>query len=341
MRRAKRFLSRPQNRAVPLLLIGLYIICWGAGFFAPYSFDREDRERGYHPPQKLHLFYKEKFIGPFVYETKKQRSIDGAVKYIDTQNPVRLRLLCESENKTRRLLCFDSRQMAYLLGSDYKGRDILSRLLYAGQLSLTIGLLGALISFFFGSVIGALSGYIGGRIDNIIMRGCELIMMIPGFYLMLAIRGAFPLKADSREILLMVVVIMSLIGWAGLARVIRGQVLSIKTRTFVLSARAIGMPHMAIIFKHIIPHTFSYSIVALAISIPSYILGESALSLIGLGVQEPYASWGNMLSEAMNITNIAQHPWLLLPGAMIFITVMLYNLLGEGLKYALDIQEDI
>ncbi len=326
MRRWKRFFSNKKNKLLAFFLLSLYIICWFAPIFAPYPFDREDRNRPYHPPQKLHLFLNGKFIGPFAYKTKKTITKTGPI-YVETKEITKL--------------FSKSGDMVYLLGSDYKGRDVFSRILYGGAISLSISLIGALISFLLGSTIGAFSGYIGGFIDNVIMRLCELIMLIPGFYLMLSIRAAFPLKADSRQILFMIVAIMSMIGWAGMARVIRAQALSIKNKAFVLSAKAIGMQQHKIILKHVIPHTFSYSIVALAISIPSYILGESALSLIGLGVQEPYASWGNMLSEAMNISGTAQHPWLLFPGVMIFLTVMLYNMLGEGLKYALDIQETI
>ncbi len=338
MRRAKRFFSKTQNKIVILLLAMLYVICLGADFFAPYSYKAEDRNKAYHKPQRLHLFHNGKFAGPFVYKTKKIISGRGIV-FQDTGQIIKLKIF--PREKGLRLFGFDCGEMVYLLGADYKGRDIFSRMLYAGAVSLTISLIGGIIAFLFGSLIGSISGYIGGRTDNLIMRICEIIMLLPGFYLMLAIRGAFPLKTDSRQILIMVVAIMSMIGWAGLARVVRAQVLSIKKQPFVLSSIAIGMPHLKIIVKHIIPHTFSYSIVALAISIPSYILGESALSLIGLGVQEPYASWGNMLSEAMNIASTSQHMWLLWPGVMIFVTVLLYNKLGDGLKDALDIQETI
>lgn len=163
-----------------------------------------------------------------------------------------------------------------------------------------------------------------------------MVMMIPGFYLMLALRAAFPPELSSVEVYFLIVVIMSFIGWAGLARVVRGMAISIREKEYVLASRAQGVNALSIITRHILPNTFSYTIVALTISIPGYILGESALSLLGLGIQDPDASWGNLLSEAMAISQIKFHPWILTPGVFIFITVMAFNFLGDGLRDAFD-----
>jgi peptide/nickel transport system permease protein len=235
-----------------------------------------------------------------------------------------------------RLFGVDEPAKIYLLGADYRGRDLFSRILYGSRVSLSIGFVGVAVSFSVGMLVGGISGFFGGRTDNLLMRLCEMVMMIPGFYLMLALRAAFPPDLSSVEVYLMIVLIMSFIGWAGLARVIRGMVLSIREKEFVTAAHASGQGSLRIIVRHILPNTLSYVIVAVTLSIPSYILGESALSLIGLGIQEPYASWGNLLSEAMNIAEIKFHPWILIPGLFIFVTVMSFNFLGDGLRDAFD-----
>ncbi|MCX7726345.1 MAG: ABC transporter permease [Chitinispirillaceae bacterium] len=168
------------------------------------------------------------------------------------------------------------------------------------------------------------------------MRFAECFMLVPGFFLMLALRSAFPMKLSSVEVYFLIVIILSLIGWAGFARVIRGMALSISKREFVIAAKAIGASDLRIILRHILPQTLSYSIVSMTLSIPSYILGESALSLIGLGIQEPYSSWGNMLSAAMSVADIQYHPWILIPGLFIFLAVTAFNFVGDGLRDAVD-----
>ena len=223
-----------------------------------------------------------------------------------------------------------------MLGSDQYGRDVLSRLLYGGRPSLSIGLLGVAISFTLGLLIGGVSGYFGGRVDDVLMRICEIIMSIPGFYLLLTLRATLPLEQSSTQTYISLVVILSFIGWPGLARVIRGQVLSIRERDYVTAAVAMGASPFRIIVKHILPNTFSYTIVAITISIPGYILGESGLSFLGLGIQEPDASWGNMLSAAMNIRALTTFSWILTPGLLIFIAIMSFNLLGDAIRDVTD-----
>jgi peptide/nickel transport system permease protein len=235
-----------------------------------------------------------------------------------------------------RLFGVDEPARLYLLGADYRGRDLLSRIVYGSRISLSIGFVGVVVSFFVGMVVGGISGFFGGRTDDVLMRICEMVMMIPGFYLMLALRAAFPPGLSSVEVYFMIVLIMSFIGWAGLARVIRGMVLSIREKEFVTAAIASGENSLRIILRYILPNTLSYVIVSVTLSIPAYILGESALSLIGVGIQEPYASWGNLLSEAMNIGEIKFHPWILVPGVFIFVAVMAFNFLGDGLRDAFD-----
>jgi peptide/nickel transport system permease protein len=207
---------------------------------------------------------------------------------------------------------------------------------YGSRVSLTIGFFGVAITFFLGFLIGGISGYYGGKVDSVLMRFAECFMLVPGFFLMLALRSAFPVKLSSTAVYILIVVIMSFIEWAGFARIIRGMALSISKQDFVKAAKALGASDLRIIALHVLPQTLSYAIVALTLIIPAYILGESTLSFIGLGIQDPQASWGNLLSAAMNVSDIQYHPWILVPGIFIFLAVMAFNFVGDGLRDALD-----
>ncbi len=224
-----------------------------------------------------------------------------------------------------------------LIGTDNAARDVLSRLLYGGRISLSIGLVGIAISFPLGLLVGGISGYFGGVVDSVLMRLVEVIMTIPSLYLLVALGVILPPQLNSSERFLLIILIISFIGWAGLARVIRGEVLSIKERTFVQASRSMGGRSLHIITRHILPQTATYVIIAATLSIPSYIVAEAVLSLIGLGIQEPDPSWGNMLSAGTNASILVLNPWLVWPpAALIVITVLSFNLLGDGLRDALD-----
>lgn len=230
-----------------------------------------------------------------------------------------------------------NRPMLYLLGADHLGRDIFSRLLYGSRVSLTIGIVSVLISFSIGMLLGGISGYFSGTTDVVIQRLCEMMMMVPGFYLLLALRSSFDAaKMSSTQIYFAVVIILSFIGWAGMARVIRGMVLGVSRSEYVLAARALGASNLRIIIRHVLPSTLSYAIVTATLAIPAGMLGESGLSFLGLGIQDPEASWGNMLQQTMNIVNIRYYPWLLAPGFLIFISVVAFQFLGDGLRDAFD-----
>ena len=226
----------------------------------------------------------------------------------------------------------------YLLGSDSTGRDVFSRLLYGSQVSLTIGLIGIAITMTIGFIVGGLSGYFGGKFDFLAMRLVEFLMAIPGLYLLLALRAALAPHFDSAQMFVVIVIILSLIGWAGMARILRGMSLSIRNRQYILAAESMGQSTGKILVKHLLPNLASYLLVAATLSIPGYILGEAALSFLGLGIQEPSASWGLMLMQPQRDMKVfyLDFWWLLTPGFMIFLTVIAFNVLGDTLRDIVD-----
>jgi peptide/nickel transport system permease protein len=224
-----------------------------------------------------------------------------------------------------------------LLGTDEQARDQFSRLIYGGRISLSVGLLGTLIAFPMGMLIGGISGYFGGFTDSFLMRIAEVLMTIPSIYLLISLAAVLPPGLSSAERFMLIVLITSFISWAGLARVIRGQVLSIKEREFVQAAKVMGAQPLYIITRHILPQTATYIIISATLAIPSFIVAEAVLSFIGLGIQQPDPSWGNMLSLAINASILVLQPWLVWsPAVLIVLTVLAFNLLGDGLRDALD-----
>lgn len=323
------------------ILVGLYAFALFAGFVAPSDHERQDRERFFHPPTIPRIQgwwlvvprYEQVKAGPFVY--KARRDDVKPVQFFVRGDPYKLFWLIPT--RVHFFGTGESTHPIFLFGTDQFGRDIFSRILYGSQVSLSIGLVGIALSFSAGMFIGGISGYFGGRTDTLIMRLCELIMSIPGLYLILSLRATFPPNLSSTHVYLLIVVILSFIGWASMARVIRGMTLSLRERQYVLAARALGQSDLRIIIRHILPNTFSYVIVAATLSVPYYILGEVILSYLAVGIQEPQASWGLMLKDAYsNYQHLQQFPWLLAPGAAIFVTVLAFNFLGDGLRDAAD-----
>ncbi len=314
------------------ILLCFYALAILAPWVAPYRFDDENRMMSYCPPTPIEVHDGKSIVMPFVYG--RHFTFDENHRRIYVVDPTQKYPLQFFKNG--KLISVESPGRLYILGADSRGRDLLSRIIYGARISLSIGLLGVFISFSLGLIIGGIAGYFGGWMDAMLMRVCEMFMLIPGFYLLLALRSAVPENFSSLQVYIMIVVILALLGWASLARVIRGMALSLKGRDYVAAAKLLGVPDIVIIIRHILPHTISYSLVAMMLAIPSYILSESGLSLIGLGIQDPIPSWGNLLSDAMAIVPIAFAPWILIPGLIIFITIVCFNVVGDALRDALD-----
>ena len=225
----------------------------------------------------------------------------------------------------------------FLLGTNLLGQDVFSRLLFGGQISLTIGFVSLFIALPIGMFYGGVSGYLGGRLDGLMMRFAEIIMSIPQFYLLISLAAILPSGVSSRLRFLLVVGILAFIGWAPLSRVIRGMILSYKQEEYIEAARVIGASGTRIITKHLLPQTASFIIIGITLGVPGYLLAESALSFLGLGIQPPDASWGNLLNEAQDLSNILQRPWLFIaPASLIFMTILSFNVIGDRLRDWLD-----
>ncbi|MGV3725020.1 MAG: ABC transporter permease [Actinomycetota bacterium] len=323
-----------------LILIFMYTVALLAPFVAPYGFETQDSSAPYLPPMRVYFT-----PGPTAYgQTYRFNEFRERVWSDNPQDPRPIRFFVKGEPykllwvipTTTHLFGTAEGKRVYLLGTDVFGRDYLSRLLYASQISLSVGLIGIAITFTLGLLVGGASGFYGGKVDDLIMRLCEVIMSVPDFYLLLALAATLPPTMPPAQVYVMIIMILSFVGWAGMARVIRGMVLSVREREYVEAARALGVSDFKIILRHVLPSTFTYAIVAATLSIPAYILGEAGLSFLNLGIRDPMPSWGNMLSAAQNLYTLQNYPWILAPGLAIFITTLAFNFLGDGLRDALD-----
>jgi peptide/nickel transport system permease protein len=337
------------------VLVLLYVLAIFADFIAPYDFENEDRSLPWAAPS-LRFFDDAGFSSrPFVHPLRltidsdfneireEDKSIRLYVRFFNAGDAHKLLGILQMK---AHLFALDPvppdlvtqgyQGRLYLMGADSAGRDIFSRICYGSRISMSIGLVGSLFVLIIGLTLGGSMGYFGGRVDDLLYSFSQMVSLLPGFYLLLMLRFMFPQNMDSREVYFAVVLILSLIGWPGFAIIIRGMVKSIMAMDYVLAARALGLGHGRIIARHVLPNTTGYVVVATTLRIPAYILGEAALSVLGLGITEPTPSWGNMLDKARDIVELNQHPWVLWPGMFIFLAVIAFNLVGDGLRDALD-----
>lgn len=330
-----------------VILLIFYIIAIFCEFFSTQGIYKRSEKYVYCSPQRIHFFAKTGFgFQPFVYGIKKEMDpITWVTKFTeDRTKKYFIHLLVRGdEYQLWGLLSMDihffgvkSPGTIFLFGADGLGRDLFSRNLYASRISLSIGLVGVAFSFILGCILGGISGYYGGAPDMIIQRIIEFLISIPTIPLWLALAAALPSDWSIIKIYFGITIILSIVGWCGLARVVRGKLISLREEDFALAAKIAGATEGRIIISHLLPSFLSYLIVSLTLSIPWMILGETSLSFLGLGLRPPVVSWGALLKQAQNVRTVALHPWLLIPGAFVIITVLTFNFLGDGLRDAAD-----
>ncbi len=316
------------------------------GFFSAYDTLQRNNDYILAPPQRVRVLHEGRPHRPFVYglETTRDPETFRRIYVADKEAVYPIRFLVRGADyklfgfvpTNIRLMGVAEPGVLFLLGTDELGRDMYSRTLHGARISLTIGLVGVAISFILGCLLGGISGYFGGAADMFIQRVIEFFSSIPTLPLWMALAAAVPTTWPPIRIYFMITVILSIVGWTGLARVVRGKMLQLREEDYVLSAKISNTGEMRIIGKHLLPGFMTYLIVHLTLAVPSMILGETALSFIGIGLRPPAVSWGVLLQQAQNIRSVALSPWLLTPALFVVATVLCFNFLGDGLRDAAD-----
>ncbi len=340
-----------------IVTILIYLIAIFAEFLSPFVPGAVSVNHTYAPPQPLHLFEETaegRVFNPYVngYKVEIDQEALRRTFVVDEESKIYVELFTRGtpyklwglfetdlhligpaeDDATRTHITTPM----YLLGADRLGRDLLSSFIYGTRISLSIGLVGVFISLLLGIGLGGISGFYGGVVDNMIQRVIEFVRSIPEIPLWLGLAAALPSEWTTLQIYFAITILLALLSWTGLARVVRGRFLSMRTEDFVLAARLDGSPQMRTIWKHMVPSFFSHIIASLTLSIPGIILAETALSFLGLGLRRPVVSWGVLLQEAQNVSTVALYPWLLLPAIGVIVTVLAFNFLGDGLRDAAD-----
>jgi len=329
-----------------VFLLVMYASILVSEMIAPYAIGTRNTDFIYAPPQRVHLFHEGKFVGPFVYGLDYSLDMD-TLKRNYAPNPEKvqpIRFFCQGYRYEWmglieggfHFMCPAEGGTLFLLGTDRLGRDMFSRLAYGTRISLTIGLIGVTIKFVLGIVLGGLAGYFGGWVDMVIQRLIEIIRSFPELPLWMALSASLPVSWSPLYVYFGITLILGLIGWTGLGRAVRSKLLSLREEDFCTAANLMGASPRRIIFRHLIPSFMSHLIASATLAIPTMILGETALSFLGLGLRPPITSWGVLLTEAQNINVVALYPWLLLPVFAVIATVLAFNFLGDGLRDAAD-----
>lgn len=349
----RKLLKHKLAMASAVVLIVLYLGAAFAPFIAPQGLEDYSSSASNMPPTQLHFVHDGEFIGPFIYRYDVERDeMRNKVFVEDTSQPYPLKFFVHG-TPYKLFGVFESNLHLYGVdntnlpegqeplqfmpfGADQLGRDLFSRIIIGSQVSLTVPLLGTLISFVLALIIGGISGYYGGWIDTVIQRIVEVLSSFPTLPLWMALSAAIPVGIPVVQVYIWITLIMSLMGWTGLSRTVRSQFLALKKEDYVTAARLAGVSDMKIIIKHLVPGFMSYLIVNLTLGIPNMILGETSMSFLGLGMRAPATSWGVLLQECQNVSNIANCPWKLIPLIFVAISILAFNFLGDGLRDAAD-----
>ncbi|MEO5699995.1 MAG: ABC transporter permease [Casimicrobiaceae bacterium] len=329
-----------------VILLLMYASCLVTEVLVPYNLHSRHTDFIYAPPQAVHLFHQGEFVGPFVYEIKKTLNMQTLRRdYVeDTSRPHPLRYLCFGDpyrfwgmiDMSFHLVCPPANATLFLAGTDRLGRDVLSRVFYGARISLTIGLLGIAISFALGLIIGGMAGYFGGWVDMVVQRLIEIIRSFPELPLWMALSAVLPVTWSPILIYFGITGILALLDWTGLARAVRSKLLALREEDYTTAARLMGARPRRIIARHLLPGFMSHLIASATLSIPGMILGETALSFLGIGLRPPITSWGVLLNEAQNINVVALYPWLMLPVVPVIVVILAFNFFGDGLRDAAD-----
>ena len=328
------------------VLAFMYLSVIISEFLAPYALTTRNTDFIYAPPQTINFFHDGEFQGPFVYGLKYQLNMTNLKREYkeDKQSVQKIRFFCKSDPykfwghvaASTHLFCPSATGTLFLLGTDRLGRDVLSRIIYGTRISLTVGLLGIIFSFIIGITIGGLAGYFGGWVDNLSQRAIEIIRSFPELPLWMALSASLPVTWSPILIYFGITIILGMLDWTGLARAVRSKLLSLREEDFALAAQLMGAKPQRIIARHLLPSFTSHLIASATLSIPSMILGETALSFLGLGLRPPITSWGVLLTEAQNMNAVELYPWIMTPVIPVIILVLAFNFFGDGLRDAAD-----
>lgn len=328
------------------IIIAMYASILVSELIAPYHLHSRHTDFIYSPPQSVRLFHDGQWVGPFVYGLNYNLNMETLKREYreDTTKVQPLRFFCSADRYQFwglfygdfHVLCPAQGGTMFLLGTDRLGRDIASRIIYGARISLTVGLIGIAISFVLGIVLGGLAGYYGGWVDSLVQRTIEIIRSFPELPLWMALSAALPVNWSPIAVFLGITVILGLVDWTGLARAVRSKLLALREEDFCTAAVLMGASPRRVIGRHLLPNFMSHLIASATLSVPSMILGETALSFLGLGLRPPVTSWGVLLTEAQNINAVALYPWLMLPVVPVIVIVLAFNFMGDGLRDAAD-----